>query len=526
MIQASKYVLFNVLLIILFQRKSQQNKLDGMIYQYNGHLINTSCSVIDFNLPLLKYLSVTYSITLKNSSCCPLLEFGLQGQQDMFHLFNGLCFHKSTGDTALTSNFYIIMSEDFTGCEPAGEYIVCAGATELYAAFPFSWNAGIGYVCGKEGILDMTFNFTFKQFLPVCEELQHSFCEEMFGYNQTIFPNLFGEISQKKAVISNFVALGKRYVQLFMEKGLDLCYQPLAKFGCYPYLPRCVNGSHYIPCRQMCLEATQGCAKELKTYGQSIFCGFYPPSLDPNICWYEPVTCEKPQRPEFGSVVTNGTYLFNTSQYFCNSGYELQGNSVRYCMYSGKWNGSIPRCLLPVKIATTAIISCSVIIVLIICVIMSCICFKKVQKLRKVGSQREKTLFLTYSSHDNDSVEKLLPEMKNNLHGWNIVTYQQDFPAGQNLLNCINEGVWKSDAVLVYLTSNYVSSDWCGFEFTEAKTRSAIEPGFKCIAVLQEDRERDFLDTLPGSFKQYVKSHVYLTSSERLFWKKLRRALN
>ena len=291
-----------------------------MIYQYNGHLTNTSSSVIEFNLPLSKYLSVTYIITLKNSSGCPVLEFG---KQDMFHLFNGLCFHKITSDTAVTSNFYIIMSQDFTGCEPAGEYIVCAGTTELYAAFPFSWNAGIGYLCGKEGILDMTLNFTFKEVFPVCEELQ-----------------------------------------------------PLAKFGCYSYFPRCVNGSHYIPCRQMCLEATLACDEEFKTFSQSVNCGFYPPSLDPNICWYEPVTCEKPQRPEFGSVVTNGTYLFNTSQYFCNSGYELQGNSVRYCMYSGKWNGSIPTCLpLGVK-ATTAIISCSVIIVLIVSVIMLCICYK------------------------------------------------------------------------------------------------------------------------------------------------------
>ena len=532
MIPVSALKMFFLFMILLIDPCKQYDLHPGPV-NYNMQFINTSSSFFYLNYPPSKTVKLTYNITFRASSCCPVIEFSRE--VDITHMFNGSCFRKAISNVAGSSQFYLTMHEDFrwSGCEKAGEdFYICVGVRNFFSPFPCTWNGVIGYVCGQEQILDVTLDFTLRSVAsPICEKLHYPDCGRMFGYNWTIFPNLLSHTSQKDA--DEIIMVGRHYVEI--RKNEALCYQHIAKFGCYSFFPECRNGSHYVPCRQMCLDAMSGCADFLKVFNQPTFCGFYPPSFDKNICLYEPISCQKPGRPGFGSVITHGNLLMNSSQYFCNSGYELQGDSKRYCMYSGKWNGSIPVCVQQ-TIGSGAIITISILSVLLAILLMLCIYFRDdikqlilntgcITNMMLPTKQTSKELFITYSSQDTQDIEIILPEMRNELQGWNIITYQQDFPAGENLLNCINQGVWKSDAILVYLTPNYVLSKWCDYEFTEAKTRSALEPGFKCIVILQEGTGTDFLETLPGSFKQYVKSRVYLMRREKLFWNKLRGAL-
>ena len=528
-ISTLKILFFMIFLI----NSCKQDELHPEPVNYNWQFINAKNSFFNLSYPPSKAVKLTYNITFRASSCCPVIEFTREGHIN--HMFNGTCFRKAISNVAGSSQFYLTMHEDFrwSGCEKAGEdYYICVGVRNFFSPFPHTWNGVIGYVCGQEKTLNVTLDFTLRSVVPpVCEEFQYPYCGKIFGYNLTIFPNLLSHTSQKDA--DDVITLGRYYIENSKNEGL--CYQHLAAFGCYSFFPECRNSSHYVPCRQMCLDAMSGCADFLKAVNQPTFCGFYPPSLDNNICLYEPISCGKPERTEFGSIITHGYYLMNSSQYFCNSGYELQGDSKRYCMYSGKWNGSIPVCVQQ-TIGSGAIITISILSVLLAILLMLCIYFRGnikqlilntgfISNMMLSTKRTSKKLFITYSSQDTQDIEIILPEMRNELQGWNIITYQQDFPAGENLLNCINQGVWRSDAILVYLTSNYVLSEWCDYEFTEARTRSALEPGFKCIVILKEGTGTDFLETLPGSFKQYVKSRIYLIRGEKLFWNKLRGAL-
>ena len=56
--------------------------------------------------------------------------------------------------------------------------------------------------------------------------------------------------------------------------------------------------------------------------------------------------CGPLTNPTNGTVDTSaGTTAGNTATYSCNTGYNLDGNSVVQCRTDGTWNGTAPRCL-------------------------------------------------------------------------------------------------------------------------------------------------------------------------------------
>ncbi|XP_055973137.1 sushi, von Willebrand factor type A, EGF and pentraxin domain-containing protein 1 [Sorex fumeus] len=57
-----------------------------------------------------------------------------------------------------------------------------------------------------------------------------------------------------------------------------------------------------------------------------------------------PVSCEKPESPEHGSVVGSKYSFESVISYQCKPGYELEGNRERICQGNGKWSGEVATC--------------------------------------------------------------------------------------------------------------------------------------------------------------------------------------
>ena len=459
------------------------------------------------------------------------------------------CSRDSLREVALYSPFYIIAKVDYinSGCRYEGNRTICNGTRTLTAVEPIKWAFDATYECVNKQNVDLFFeadvqyitNFSF-----ICEPMELPFCRDRFGYNSTAFPNAVGQESQIEA--NKALALFHRIEALFSR-----CYQHAILFACYGLFPQCHNNKRLFPCRLMCKEGQAGCGFLLNQVDQPIYCGTLADSLDPDVCFYKPVVCPMLQSPPFGSVIIEGRTLGNISIYQCNDGYELKGEAVLLCKPSGYWNSSVPTCESPSTMGFPAgpaalithqgtILIASIIpgvlllIMVIVCVynrdsIKTFIIYNRYNPFCR-NTQEQKKLFIAYSSQDRDEVSlDFVPQLKAQLHGWTVQTYQDDFTAGRPILDCIKEGVWESQAVLVLLTENFIASSWCLHEFIEAETRSALEDGFKLIVVMfSQDNQAlpvELIEGLPDSLKRYIRTRVYLALWEPLFWNKLRQAL-
>ena len=547
MVVQIKTKLFFLALLFLVVSFHDSNQSDTGCHRisFRKHVRNVTFhqSLIE-GLPQTRRLTAQYNITLKTEHCCPVLSFNNNQTVKSNHHIDTekQCFKEGFQNIALLSHYFVSLKEwnPLSGCKVNGGYLICTGTRELYSGTESYWWIDIRFECLMRKVLDVTVIMDFECNLPTtCEKLESSYCTDLLDYNQTAFPNVLGHQSQLMAQLT-FDTL------LLVRNKLDSCYQFLDEFGCYSLYPKCINGRIVPPCHQACVEFTRGCKYYINKYNQPIYCGTFPLTLDPNICFYKPVTCPTEENPEFGRLIQMGRRPFNITEVFCNEGYQPTGDVVRHCMYSGAWNGTKPTCLLRMNSKDTQGITSLSLIILpcIVLVIMFVICKhyrKNISLLITYNCLRMRasyqvaqggySLFITYSSEDADHVQnEILPAMKLELPTWKIITFQEDFIGGDSLPASIHKAIWESTAVVAILTANYIESEWCIYEFQEAQTRSASDREFKFISILlcknnEGNSKDDLINSLPEPTKTWIMGRVYLTIGERLFWNKLRRAL-
>ena len=56
------------------------------------------------------------------------------------------------------------------------------------------------------------------------------------------------------------------------------------------------------------------------------------------------VDCGDLSPPPYGNVTLNSTLYQSLAVYYCSYGYDLIGNSSRYCQANGQWSGEEPIC--------------------------------------------------------------------------------------------------------------------------------------------------------------------------------------
>ena len=59
---------------------------------------------------------------------------------------------------------------------------------------------------------------------------------------------------------------------------------------------------------------------------------------------YIVVDCGDLDPPPYGNVSLNSTFYQSLATYYCITGYNLTGNSTRYCQANGQWSGEDPVC--------------------------------------------------------------------------------------------------------------------------------------------------------------------------------------
>ena len=484
-------------------------------------------------LPPTDRVSLKYNISFKSDKCCPLVALSTEYSKDenshrdpKMH-----CYLERFQNIALASQYYIYLSEwnPYSGCMKKGNYYVCSGTRNFYVGTEVKWYIDIGYECRIQQPIDISLEMEFMCNPKVqCETMRFDYCSKFLNYNQTSFPNTLGHTSQY---------LGFEALQtIILAVGDNIMVPKRAReFICYSLFPPCVNGKAIIPCKQMCIEIVKTFESFLLSYRQPLYCGTYPSSLDPKVCFYRPVLCPKEEDPKFGRVIQSGTQPFNVTEVVCNAGYEIVGDKIRHCLYSGLFNGSKPQCVLKTnmddntKLANTIgiVVGSVALCVIIILVVIITICCRKRNFYKVAKGQR--SLFITYSNDDRERVQReLIPSMKRELPEWNVLTFQENFIGGENLLKAIHTGIWESTAVIAIVTPNYMRSEWCQYEFREAQTRSACHNNFKLIMIFfdgLENARNDLLNIVPESMKTWILGRVYLTVGEKLFWKKLRRSL-
>ena len=437
--------------------------------------------------------------------------------------------------TAMYDQNYIYTKEGFpfSGCMYSSGYNVCTGRRTLAAIYPQYWNMVAGFdFSEKQGLnLNVSLNLTyFETYKSHCEPFHNRICDSFVDYSYTSYPNPIGQSSVKEA---NGVLA---FIHTILNKE-ELCYQHTYEFVCRISIPECRNQTMIYPCKQMCQDVNKACGDLMKEYHQILFCINFKDSLNSSECFYKPVRCPVLDLPQSGTVFTSGLGVLNNSTYRCNNAFSLEGDDTRTCLYTGEWSGTAPVCE-PAR-HTTLIIVVSVLILVIFTLLIACLYYRNTIKLlilhnihadamRLDNLPAQKSLFVTFSSQDLDHVDNVfLPRLRQELPTWKIQTYQKDFVPGRPLLECMREGVWESQAMLVLLTENYVASSMCKYEFTEAQTRMVMDKTFKLIVILfyEENIDAVSIEGMSDDLKKYLRARVYLQLGEVLFWNKLRRAL-
>ena len=531
---------------------SDQGQPSGTFY-YHKRIAHPSNNYFykTLGIPPSSKINVKYNITFKTDRCCPILRFGIQRHSTRYFTnYYRDCATINYAYTSLYSPYYIYTKNMFphSGCEIILDSHVCTGTRRLAYFRPIYWTFEALYECPNTIPLDVTVNFEIQHFLSPnrkCEPFHNELCNGFFNYSYTSFPNAIGQTSQKQA--NDLLVFS---LSVFSAAN---CYKNIRLLACSALFSECRNGKVIYPCSELCFEAIEACRESLLYFQHFAPCQSLP-RRENGDCIYQPVTCPQLQPPQFGKVVTKGLVATNISMYSCDYGYNLIGDDIRHCQYSGSWNGTEPACKSNSStqmsstekrlndIVLKVIVPVGISSILVLISISLGICYRDKIKLlilynvhmdaiRGGGLPEEKKLFITYSSEDIEEVnESFIPELREQLPSWNPLTYQLDFLAGNNIQQSMEDAVWQSHGVLVLLTENYIKSGMCIYEFHQAEARSVTDKEFRLIVILFIKKNKktviELIGDLPENLRNFIQNRVYLVSGEHLFWNRLRRSLS
>jgi len=126
----------------------------------------------------------------------------------------------------------------------------------------------------------------YQSYANSCIPIRHSSCQDL-GYNQTIFPNLFGHPNLNEAKD------GFRGVEHIISLN---CAQYSRRFFCHVYFPMCsVKETFFPPCRELCEEVRSSCIDRLQSFSSnwpdSLRCDLFPSTTadEEPLCFGPPV---------------------------------------------------------------------------------------------------------------------------------------------------------------------------------------------------------------------------------------------
>ncbi|XP_059165432.1 toll-like receptor Tollo [Physella acuta] len=125
--------------------------------------------------------------------------------------------------------------------------------------------------------------------------------------------------------------------------------------------------------------------------------------------------------------------------------------------------------------------------------------------------------FISYSSMDTEFVARtLVPGLEDKRY--RLCVHYRDFPVGRNITDTIVRAIEESSRTILVLSSNFLHSEWCRFEFQTAHYHILREGTHRLIIVLLGDIPEEELDP---DLKVQMKSKTYLKFNDPWFWEKL-----
>ena len=341
----------------------------------------------------------------------------------------------------------------------------------------------------------------------------------------------------------------ERITALFQGGIFNQCHKYVTEIACRMYVPECIAAGTYIsPCQSTVREALNAC-KQFLAYlnfqqapADTDFVLNYYSQMFPSdgLCFDVNVTCNQPQSIDHGtySFIQTGyqsEYPVNTSVvYTCDEDYDIEGESKSFCNYSGNWT-SVPLCVLRSQDKTKVIITASVLSTLVlIIIIISLLGFKYRQELAviiyaKYGfrfrtfkeEERKYDAFIAYNLEDISFVKRQLMGRLEKCADppYSVCIHHRDFELGDWIADNIIKAVAGSKRTIIVLSQNFLNSQWCRFEFSQAHFRLMQDQSFKIIIIALEDPKN--FTNVPKVIKSYIKTGTYMTRDDKLFWEKL-----
>ncbi|NWV57486.1 TLR4 protein, partial [Daphoenositta chrysoptera] len=135
--------------------------------------------------------------------------------------------------------------------------------------------------------------------------------------------------------------------------------------------------------------------------------------------------------------------------------------------------------------------------------------------------------FVIHSSKDQEWVIKELVEpLEGGIPPFHLCLYYRDFLPGVPIVtNIIQEGFLSSRNVIAVISSDFLESKWCSFEFDIAQSWQLVEGKTGIIMVVLEDVNKALLRKRLG-LSRYLRRNTYLEwkdkeISKHLFWRQL-----
>ena len=115
--------------------------------------------------------------------------------------------------------------------------------------------------------------------------------------------------------------------------------------------------------------------------------------------------------------------------------------------------------------------------------------FQEIDKLEEKGYQmrpfgKEKQIFISHSSKDKNSVEKLIPYLIG--AGLPVWFDKYSIHVGDSIVDKVQEGLEESQGIIFWITENFLASNWCKYEM-RAFIKKLIEEDALIISILDND---------------------------------------
>ena len=478
-----------------------------------------------------------------------------------------------------------------TKCELSGSDTVnCRGKVTVQDFIPRNFSLSFGFECHSfymNSLKGLRYNITFSnQSNKTNKCIKHvshwgpGVCGGF--YQQTSLPNLVGG-EQLDKILVYLMVIEAYQADLQYER----CHQHMLEILCHVMLPECDPVTQHVihPYRETCLTLSDVCwqtwlslaAKLLRIYGlkwddpTGINCTYLPSVHGSIPCFYKNVTCDSPPDATNSTMMVNATQkdvyqLHDVVQYACvNETFEMRGNDLITCLYSGQWSHFPPKCL---PAGNSGIKFVYFVLPIIFVLLLALFIFIGITYKRKTSAnlkeeeiQLDNTLVLLTDTDDllltskrkQESTLSLdsVPLLRRNRefdafviyrydadHGFvtdtlipqleeatnlKLKIHSRDFEPGRKIDENIEEAIKSSNNAIVLMSAGFTTSEWCADEFTHCYIEHVEDPAFKLFIIVMEPV--GILTDMTLNMKKVLKEQTYLELQDPDLFTKLSKYL-